>query len=318
MSMVVPGLQVLPCPVEDRQAALEVLYQNLPRSLRASLIAELLHDSQCGQVDLSGLWIARRRGWGQGPDEPGRIVATLMTQGLNGRAAAIWAPEARPSWRRGEIAAELVHQALDDFKARGFAIAQAVLDESATLRNAADLERGGMPRVTELLYLHRDTALPLIPPQTEHRFEWHGLDEVDEHEFQRVVQATYVGSLDMPELDGARSIDDALAGHQGTGRFLPERWRLGRVPDHPEQAAVLMISAVPDRDAWEVVYLGLTPEARGRGMGPQVIAHALDLARPHAKTLELAVDVRNRPAVKLYSATGFIPHDRRAVHLAVF
>ncbi|APW61878.1 GNAT family N-acetyltransferase [Paludisphaera borealis] len=316
--MVVPGLQVLPCPLEDRRPALEVLYQNLPRALRGSLIAEILNDGDRGLVDLSGLWIARRRGWGLTANGPGRIVAALMTQGLNGRAAAIWAPEVRPSWRRAEIAAQLVHEALEAYKARGFAIAQAVLDESSSPRNAADLARGGMPRITDLLYLHRDTATPLIPAETDRRLAWQGLGEVDDDDFRRVVEATYAGSLDMPELEGARTLDDTLDGHRGAGRFVPEQWLLGRVPGRPDEAAVLMLAAAIDREAWEVVYLGLTPEARGHGLGTQAIAHALDLARPHAGSLELAVDVRNRPAVKLYGRTGFVPHDRRAVHLAVF
>jgi len=314
----VSGLQILPCPPEDRKPALEVLYQHLPGSLRACMIDELLHDGQGGVVDLSGLWIARRRRWGLHADAPGRIVATLMTQGFGGRAAALWAPEVRTTWRRAEIAARLIQEALEDYKARGFAIAQAVLDATASGRNAADLTRGGMPRVTDLVFLRRDTAAPLALPPTDRRFVWQGLDEVDADAFRTTLQATYEGSLDMPELERARSMDDTLEGHRGAGRFAAERWRLGGVPGRPDEAAVLLLAAAPDRDAWEVVYLGLTPAARGRGLGAQALAHALDLARPHAGSLELAVDVRNRPAVKLYGKTGFTPVERRAVHLAVF
>ena len=313
----VPGLQILPCPLEDRKPALEVLYQHLPGSLRACMVDELLSDGRGGLVDLSGLWIARRRGWGRPADAPGSIVATLMTQGVSGRAAAIWAPEVRATWHRAEIAAHLIHEALESYKGRGFAIAQAVLDATASARNAADLTRGGMPRVTDLVFLQRDTAAPLALPPTDRRLVWRGLDEVDADAFRATLQATYEGSLDMPELEGARSMDDTLEGHQGSGRFAAERWRLGCVPGRPEEAAVLLLAAAPDRDAWEVVYLGLTPPARGRGLGAQTLAHALDLTRPHAGSLELAVDVRNRPAVKLYGKTGFTPLERRAVHLAV-
>jgi RimJ/RimL family protein N-acetyltransferase len=41
------------------------------------------------------------------------------------------------------------------------------------------------------------------------------------------------------------------------------------------------------------------------------------MARPQTPRLELAVDVRNLPAERLYKAAGFVPHDRRAVHLTV-
>ena len=91
---------------------------------------------------------------------------------------------------------------------------------------------------------------------------------------------------------------------------------------HPARAspgprAILLLSEVPDRPSWEVAYLGLTPPARGRGLGRAALAHALDLARPHVARLELAVDERNHPARHLYEVAGFLPFGRRAVHLAL-
>ena len=70
---------------------------------------------------------------------------------------------------------------------------------------------------------------------------------------------------------------------------------------------MLLLSDIPDRDVWEVVYLGLTPPARGRGLGRTAIQHALDLAHPHASRLELAVDIRNLPATRLYESVGLRP-----------
>ena len=131
-------------------------------------------------------------------------------------------------------------------------------------------------------------------------------------------RSSYTSSLDMPELEGVRSLDDIIEGHRATGRFVPDRWRLGQVPGEPDTAVVLLLSEVPDRDVWEVVYLGLTVSARGRGLGLAAIAHALDLARPHVSRLELAVDVRNLPAFRLYESAGFVSFDRRSVHLVVF
>jgi GNAT superfamily N-acetyltransferase len=122
----------------------------------------------------------------------------------------------------------------------------------------------------------------------------------------------------MPELEGVRSLDDIIESHRATGRFIPGRWQLGYVAGEPESAVVLLLSEIPDRDAWEVVYLGLTPSARGRGIGRAAIEYALDLARPHVPRLELAVDDRNHPATRLYQAAGFVLFDRRSVHLVVF
>ena len=121
----------------------------------------------------------------------------------------------------------------------------------------------------------------------------------------------------MPELESARSLDDIMESYRAGGRFVPERWWLGRVPGKPDAASVLLMAEIPGRDVWEVIYLGLTPAARGHGLGRAVLRHALELARRDASQLELAVDCRNTPATRLYQSTGFTIRDRRAVHLAL-
>jgi ribosomal protein S18 acetylase RimI-like enzyme len=138
-----------------------------------------------------------------------------------------------------------------------------------------------------------------------------------EGEFRSVLQATYYGSLDMPELEGVRSLDEILLGHRSAGRFVAERWQLGHLPGEPEAAAVLLMAEIPGRNVWEIIYLGLTPPARGRGLGREALQHALKLAQPHVPWVELAVDLRNKPATRLYHSSGFVVRDRRAVHLAI-
>jgi ribosomal protein S18 acetylase RimI-like enzyme len=310
------------CPTEARGAALDVLYRGVPDALRHRLIAEVLSEANKGEIDLSGLWVAHGRN--------SQVIGALLTQRLPGRMAAVWAPEVRPTWRRAAVASELLQAALTDLRARGFLLAQAVLDESAGQRAVRDLARGGMPRVTELLYLERETAVPL---QAEPRsrltgarpevafdqgsIEWRPFEPRHEADFRAVLQATYVGSLDMPELDGARDLDDIMASHRAAGRFDAEHWQLGTIPGRPDVAAVLLMADIPDRDVWEIVYLGLTPPARGHGLGRAVIRRALTLAAPHVARVELAVDRRNIPATKLYQETGFLVRDRRTVHLAI-
>jgi mycothiol synthase len=305
-----PTRLISPCPPDWRAEALEVLYRRVPSALRPRLIADALAEAEAGRIDLSGLWVARRRG---------RIEGTLLTQPLAGRAAAVWSPEVGPSWGRAALAAGLIRSALGDLRARGFRIAQALVDASAPRTASSDLTRGGLPRITALTYLHRDTTRPMgrsIEPDRP-AFRWRAFGEETEAEFRAVLQETYAGSLDMPELEGIRSLDDVMASHRAAGRFDPTRWRVGTMPGEPEARAVLLLSEVPDRPAWEVAYLGLTPAARGRGLGRSALSYALDLARPHVPRLELAVDDRNYPARRLYDAAGFLEFDRRHVHLAI-
>jgi mycothiol synthase len=327
------GFQVKSCPEEARGEALELVYRRVPAALRDRLILQVLDEHRRGEIDLSGLWIAQKR--------RGRIAGAMLTQPLAGKVAAVWAPEVRTTWRRGDLASALVKAALADFEARGFRLAQAILDDSAGLRAGRDLEKGGMPRITELLYLERDTATSLEPAVVTPRqvqmtpksrvpegfgsvtrrcaaFEWRPFEKVLEAEFRTVLQATYTGSLDMPELEGARSLDDILESHKAAGRFVAERWRLGRLPGDAQASAVLLLAEVPGRDVWEVIYLGLTQSVRGYGLGRAVLEHALELAGCQVAWLELAVDLRNTPALRLYASAGFVAHERRAVHLAIF
>ncbi len=301
--------RVARCEIPWRRRALEVLYQRVPAPLRDRLIGHVLDECARGEVDLSGLWVALGRG--------GRIEGVLLTQELPGRAAAVWAPETRSRWGRSALARALVRGALADLGTRGFLLAQSVLDESADPRSARDLAAGGMPRVTELLRLELEPRTVLAAPG-DLVFSWCAYSDTLDAEFRETLAATYVGSLDMPELEGVRSMEEILQGHRGAGRYDPERWRLGRIPGEPAAAAVLILTEHEDRGVWEVVYLGLTPPARGRGFGRAVVAHAVEIVQGCSSSLELAVDARNTPAVNLYNAAGFRLRDRCAVHLAVF
>jgi GNAT superfamily N-acetyltransferase len=272
-------------------------------------VANALVEAERGLIDLSGLWVAHRRG---------AVVGALLTQSLAGRAAAFWAPEVALPWRRGSTAVALVRAALDDLSQRGFLLAQALLDESTPKHGAADLTAGGMPHVTDLIYLETETThtfafSPEVPP-----IDWVPFSSQSEPLFRKVLQSTYINSLDMPELEGLRSLDDVLASHKACGRFVADRWRVGQVRGEPDASAVLLLSEVPDRDAWEVAYLGLSPQARGRGLGRAILATALAMARPHVAKIELAVDIRNHPALHLYTTVGLRAYDRRSVHLASF
>jgi mycothiol synthase len=298
--------EVVLCPPEQWRAALGLLYRRMPGALRPRMIDEALQEVQRGEIDLSGLWVARRGRW---------VIGALLTQPLAGRVAALWAPEVDAIWHRAETVVALVHAALDDLRRRGYLLAQALLDESAPRHAAADLTAAGLVHVTDLVYLEIETApLPLRPDTPV--IEWRPFRPDTETDFHAVIQKTYIDSLDMPELEGLRSLDDVLAGHRAAGRFVPERWRVGHVRGEPGAAAVVLLAEVVDRDTWEVVYLGLTPSARGRGLGRASLAYAVDLARPFVPRLELALDMRNVPARRLYHNVGLRPFDRRAVYIA--
>ena len=66
-----------------------------------------------------------------------------------------------------------------------------------------------------------------------------------------------------------------------------------------------LFSESPHSDAIELIYLGLTPASRGRGLGNLLMHQTIHAAtQSSARQLTLAVDSRNAPALKLYHKHG--------------
>lgn len=121
-----------------------------------------------------------------------------------------------------------------------------------------------------------------------------------------LLARTYEGTLDCPGLAGLRRTEDVLAGHRGSGRMDPTLWRLLRIGGVP--AGIALLNPNPEADCTELVYFGLVPEARGRGLAATLLRDALRRVGGDApRRIALAVDDRNGPALRLYRRAGFAP-----------
>ncbi len=171
----------------------------------------------------------------------------------------------------------------------------------------------GFPHLADLLYLFAEAAAsaPLlqVPPNVAF------VSNANQHSAQlaHVVARTYEGTLDCPALDGVRSIDDVLDGYQQQGEYLTDQWYVVRAGG--VDAGVLILAGHAAAGSWELVYMGVTPEARGRGLGTCIVRFALDAAASGgAQRVVLAVDAANQPAVDMYQRAGFLEWERRAVY----
>ncbi len=126
----------------------------------------------------------------------------------------------------------------------------------------------------------------------------------------RLLGRTYLETLDCPKLAGRRRLEDVLDGHRGTGRFDPNLWTALCVAGDP--VGLAMVNANPEAECLELVYLGLAPEFRGRGLGSLLLETAIRNAQHGGlPRLSLAVDEQNRPAIRLYRRHGFVPGTAR-------
>jgi ribosomal protein S18 acetylase RimI-like enzyme len=128
---------------------------------------------------------------------------------------------------------------------------------------------------------------------------------------------TYEGTLDCPEVNGVRELDEIITGHRSQGTHDPARWRL--VSDENGPVGVLLLAEIPEWNSLDVSYLGVVPGQRRRGIGKDMMRWSLGEAlAAGCSQVTLSVDERNRPAWSLYRELGFDSYDRREVYLAIW
>ena len=187
--------------------------------------------------------------------------------------------------------------------------AQVLLEPEAVAKRGL-VERVGFQALAPLAYLERDVAFPWVDPPPTEAANWVSYDQVAPAEFGDVVLATYEESHDCPELTGLRPIDDILAAHQASGPFDASLWELVQVDG--AMAGCLLLSRVVRASLLEIVYMGVLPAWRGRGIGGLILRRALQQSRTFgARRLTVVVDERNTAARRLYESFALVPAGRR-------
>ncbi len=232
------------------------------------------------------------------------------------KAALIWPPQCLSDKRRPLFEDALLRCAADWLRARNVRVAQALLLPGEAERAAA-LPRNGFDHVTHLLFLRRDLSLPPLLLNSRTRLKYLPYDPGIPSVFHQTLQSTYIDTLDCPELNGARGVDEVVAGHRSQSHFDADLWLLALTDGHP--VGVLLMMRSPESPDWEISYVGVVPDARRRGFGRELVLKALGEAQSAgALNLTLSVDARNYPARELYRILGFEQFDRREVFLAVW
>lgn len=290
---------------DELPAACRALFAHRPvpdRDLAAARCRDLF-DS--GDADPAGLFVAR--------NAEARIGGAVLVQTLPGALGLAWPPRAGSA----EVEDALLAAACDWLRSRGAKVCQSfgAEDERA---DYAPLERAGFRRITRVVHLRRDLDTDLDAALvTEAPLVFESFGDHNRLEFIAALLATHDGSRDCPELTGRRSREEILAGFAGPLARRPEWWHLARVGGEP--AGVVLFEVGTEPGALELNYLGLVPEARGRGWGEGLVRFAVaHAARTGHHALTLSVDERNEPALRLYRRAGFRPTDRRDVYLAAW
>lgn len=290
----------------ERREALSLALRPLDPGARGPLLDTLAATPPQGLGPLDALFVAI---------EAGGIAAATWAQPSPGRAAALWPPEwagRRPVGAEA-VEAALIEAAVTACDTSGVAMVQALF-ENADDPRAEALARAGFEKIAELDYLGRTIpGAPTRAAETVLNFE--PFSQQHHARLKRLLQQTYVGSLDCPGLDALRDLEDMLAGYRATGRYDPQHWLIASDLDG-QDVGVVLVSEHPDADQAELIYMGVAHEARGRGLGARLVDQAVRVSQAMGvEHLMAAVDRANVPARRVYERAAFSRWAQRQVYV---
>ena len=196
-------------------------------------------------------------------------------------------------------------------------LAQALLDPGDATQADAFL-RAEFTKLAVLGYLRkrnarargRDLRAPTLPTGVTMDTWKPGMDP----DFVAALEASYVDTLDCPELCGLRRTEDVLESHKAAGVFEPSLWWLIRHEGAP--AGAMLFSPGHGAAHVELVYLGLAPSLRGMRIGRVLLDYGLRVVGERKEpAVTCAVDQRNEPARRLYRKAGFVQFAERAAYI---
>ena len=261
-----------------------------------------LEYAKASNLALDQTWVLR--------NPSGEIGMTALAAPAVGRTAMIFA--SRPTDRAAAIkAGVLIDATATGCRSMGVDLAQALIDPVDSLEESMFVA-GGFHRLAQLDYLERPVPRfgTIQTPALDANVEIRSWNQDDHAGLIDLLDRTYEDTLDCPGLAGLRQTQDILAGHLASGTVQPQWWHILYVDGKAEGA--LLFNRGNDGASIELVYLGLTAKIRGRGFGKTLLTFGLSLVDgDDARTVVLAVDRANLPAVRLYRRAGFRHSVRR-------
>jgi ribosomal protein S18 acetylase RimI-like enzyme len=303
-----PVVLVVPLSPESFAEAADLLASSVPELLRAERQQQILAYFQSLALDPNHVYLARESA--QGP-----LAGVLVTQQTPGRTASMQLPTLASYEQPHRVADALCRAAVRDFERHHMAYAQVMvpLDRRGETEM---LQQQGFRFITRLQHLAKPAPFALWPPSNRKpRLAFRSCDDSQADEFAQLLLKTYEGSLDVPEAGSDRTAAELLADIRDDWNEGSEWWACR--DSRGRDVGVGLLAAHDEADG-EIGYLGLIPEARGTGLGQEILAFLENRSRlRNWCNLHLRVDGRNRPALQLYLRSGFELVTEQEVYLWV-
>ena len=283
-----------------------------PSVEEASQVDDLLARSRKGFISIDLLF---------GAYHHGELVSACLGVESAGAAAMVFIPSLRDRGPRNGGSDAEPPATLEALRAlqqaswrRSIKLLEVLLAPGSN-KPARVLEEAGFRYLTKLLYLARlgQRVEPSSRPAAD--LTWTGYTPEHEALFCDALDATYVQSLDCPELTGLRTTSDVLAGHRVRADFDPVLWWVALRNGAP--VGVVLLNRMESQPGLEIVYVGVAQPSRGTGVADALLERTMGAVRQqNAKVVTLAVDERNIPARKMYARWNFAETMSREAFIA--
>jgi len=283
-------------------AALWMATGGRSRHAHRGRVTALLAAEKQGKVSFDGLFTATRGS---------RVVSSIWCLSQPGKIGTVWGPGIL-SDEPDTTAEHLVEHAIAHGKQRGCHLLQSLIGQEN--RAAGNLLiRSGFRSITLLSHLEALTEeVHVEPPRNELRFL--RCEDFRSEDFRSLVAQTYEESLDCPEVDGMREIEDVLDGYYATSGRSTYNWYTLQNGD--EAIGVIITAHHAEPQQLELIYFGLLPRFRRLGLGSEIIRFVLQLAQfLGCRSTITGVDQRNAPATTLYRRFGFVQSNVKELFL---
>lgn len=296
------SITIAPAQPEQRAVALRLTFSDLPEDEANRQIAAIEVAERRGDISFDGLFVAT-----QGD----HLLGAMWSHVMPGRTAVVRPPQ-RCEGESIEVEARLVEGVIEWLRRERLIMAQVMLPIGIDLPEA--MQSQGFSRVADLLFMVGFAeSFPADEVESD-SIELVHYSPSDRARLERLVEATYEGTLDCPGLDGLRDMTDVLEGYAATGEGGGDLWLIVRQGE--EDVGCLLLADHPSDDQVELVYMGVTPTARGSGLGLVLTRQAQQVTIKTGRArLVLAVDAANQPAIAAYKNAGLRPWDHIRVWL---
>ncbi len=191
-------LQIDVAPPALRRAALELALSSDGEPPAKSIIDRAYAEAETTGDEWRGLLVARVA--------PANVVGATLVRHLAGQVSSVAVPQVR-SDAPPQTMRRLVAHAVACAEANGSILAQSLVDPD-DCRAAATFADEGFHRVADLLYLVWRCEVPPPIARAAGSLQW-ALYRPEHHaRLAALVERTYLGSRDCPQLDGVRAMED--------------------------------------------------------------------------------------------------------------